>query len=181
VSRPWRIREITTDFRLEDVWRLPWAGGPGDFAHLIDTVAEYDPAQSASWPLAALFRLRWKLGEILGWDAPGTGLGDRVATLRERLPDDLRATPGPSPRVLPFTSLYQTEDEWAIESANQTMHGILHLGRVPAGDGGFGAQMAIYVKPNGLLGMAYMALIKPFRYLVVYPRMMREMAHRLGA
>jgi hypothetical protein len=30
------------------------------------------------------------------------------------------------------------------------------------------------VKPNGLLGDAYMAGIKPFRYVIVYPAMMRE-------
>ena len=30
--------------------------------------------------------------------------------------------------------------------------------------------MAVYVKPNGPLGSAYMAAIKPFRHLIVYPR-----------
>jgi hypothetical protein len=35
--------------------------------------------------------------------------------------------------------------------------------------------MAVYVKPNGLLGDAYMAAIRPFRYLVVYPAMLREL------
>jgi hypothetical protein len=34
--------------------------------------------------------------------------------------------------------------------------------------------MAVYVKPNGLLGTAYMAAIRPFRHLIVYPPMMRQ-------
>jgi hypothetical protein len=34
--------------------------------------------------------------------------------------------------------------------------------------------MAVYVKPNGLLGNAYMAGIRPFRHLLVYPPMLRE-------
>jgi len=34
--------------------------------------------------------------------------------------------------------------------------------------------MAVYVKPNGLLGTAYMAAIKPFRYAIVYPALMRQ-------
>jgi hypothetical protein len=34
--------------------------------------------------------------------------------------------------------------------------------------------MAVYVKPRGPLGKGYMALIKPFRYWVVYPALMRE-------
>ena len=34
--------------------------------------------------------------------------------------------------------------------------------------------MAVYVKPRGAFGEAYMALIKPFRYRVVYPALMAE-------
>jgi hypothetical protein len=34
--------------------------------------------------------------------------------------------------------------------------------------------MAVLVKPNGLLGTAYMAAIMPFRHLIVYPPLMRE-------
>jgi len=33
---------------------------------------------------------------------------------------------------------------------------------------------AARVKPRGLLGRAYMAAIEPFRYLVVYPALIRE-------
>ena len=32
--------------------------------------------------------------------------------------------------------------------------------------------MAILVKPNGMKGSAYMAAIKPFRHLIVYPQML---------
>jgi hypothetical protein len=34
--------------------------------------------------------------------------------------------------------------------------------------------MAVYVKPKGRLGSAYMAAIAPFRHRVVYPPIMRE-------
>jgi hypothetical protein len=34
--------------------------------------------------------------------------------------------------------------------------------------------MAVYVKPRGRLGEGYMAAIKPLRYRVVYPALMRE-------
>jgi hypothetical protein len=92
------------------------------------------------------------------------------------LPADLRDAPsGPDFDALPFTSLYLLEDEWAAEIANRTMHGVMHIGRVPDEIGGFRAQMAVYVRPNGLLGSAYMAAIRPFRHLIVYPSMLREM------
>jgi hypothetical protein len=98
-----------------------------------------------------------------------------VPTLRDRLPADLRDAPsGPEFAALPFTSLYLTADEWAAEVANRTVHGVMHLGWIPDGTGGYHAQMAVYVKPNGLLGRGYMAAIKPFRHLIVYPRILRQ-------
>ena len=53
---------------------------------------------------------------------------------------------------------------------------MLLLGWVPHGNGRFHAEMAVYVKPNGLLGELYMAAIKPFRYLIVYRAMLRAFA-----
>jgi hypothetical protein len=175
-SRPWRIHELTDDFRLEDVWALPGVGGPDDFGRLVQLLASYDLSRSSSVAVRTLIAVRWKIGGLLGWDSPDSGVGSRVPTLRDRLPADLRDAPsGPESDALPFTSLYLTEDEWATEIANQTVHGVLHLGRVPDETGGFRAQMAVYVKPNGLLGTAYMAAIRPFRYLIVYPAMIREL------
>jgi hypothetical protein len=34
------------------------------------------------------------------------------------------------------------------------------------------------VKPNGRFGQAYMAAIRPFRHLLVYPPMLREYGRR---
>jgi hypothetical protein len=111
-TRPWRIQELTRDFRLEDVWALPTPGGP-----------DFDP----------------------------------------------------------FTSLYLLDDEFAAEIVNRTVHGVMHLGWVPDGAGGYRGQMAVYVKPNGLLGTAYMAAIKPFRYVIVYPALMRQIGREWRA
>jgi hypothetical protein len=47
--------------------------------------------------------------------------------------------------------------------------------------GGYRGQMAVYVKPNGLLGTAYMAAIKPFRYVIVYPALMRQIGREWRA
>jgi hypothetical protein len=41
--------------------------------------------------------------------------------------------------------------------------------------------MAVLVKPNGRLGTRYMAVIRPFRYLIVYPRIMREIGREWQA
>ena len=91
-----------------------------------------------------------KLGELLGWDDEDTGLGTRVADAPRP------AAGGPARRsgragfaALPFKSLYLLDDEWAAEIANRTMHGVMHLGWVPDGNGGYHGQIAVLVKPNG--------------------------------
>jgi hypothetical protein len=174
-SRPWRIHELARDFRLEDVWALPTPGGPDDFPRLVRQIASVDPSRGPSRAARALWAIRWKVGELLGWDGPDAGLGPRVPTLRDRLAVDLRDAPsGPDFDALPFTSLYLIDDEWAAEIANRTMHGVMHVGWVPDRMGGYRGQMAVLVKPNGLLGIAYMAAIKPFRHMIVYPPIMRQ-------
>jgi hypothetical protein len=178
VSRPWRIHELTTDFRLEDAWRLPTPGGPDDFPKLVELMAAGDSSDSPSRLSRTLWATRWKLGELFGWDEPDAGVGGRVHTLRNRLPADLRANRGPDFESLPFTPVYLTEDEFAAEIANRTVHGVMHLGWVEDQDGVYGGRMAVYVKPNGYLGRAYMAAIRPFRHLIVYPSMMQLIERR---
>jgi hypothetical protein len=169
-SRPWRIHGIAPDFELEDVWALPTPGGPEDFPRLVRQMTTGGPSFSGA--ARALWVLRWKVGGLLGWD--GSDAGPGAPTLRDRLPTDLRDAPsGPSFDALPFRSVYLLEDEWAAEIVNRTVQGVMHLGWVPDQAGGYRGQMAVLVKPNGLFGRAYMAAIKPFRYLIVYPALMR--------
>jgi hypothetical protein len=180
-SRPWRIHEVAPDFRLEDVWALPTPGGPDDFPRLVQAIAAGDPSQSPSRAVRALFALRWKLGELFGWDNPDAGIGTRVPTLRDRLPADLRDYRGPASDPLPFTPLYLTDDEWAAEIANRTMHGVMHVGWVRDGAGGYRGQMSVLVKTNGPLGSAYMTAIRPFRHLIVYPALLRQVGQEWSA
>ncbi len=173
-SRPWRIHELTRDFRLEDVWALPTPGGPDDLPRLVQQITAGDTSTNPSRAARALFAIRWKVGGLLGWDDPDAGHRSQRPTLRDRLPMDLRDAPGPDFDKLPFTSLYLLHDEWAAEIVNRTVHGVMHIGWVPDGTGGYRGQMAVLVKPNGLLGTAYMAAIMPLRHVIVYPPLMRE-------
>jgi hypothetical protein len=190
-SRPWRIHELTKDFELEDVWELPTPGGPDDLGRLVEQFTSRGE-DSREFPVVfrALFALRWKLGGLFGWDKPGSGVGERVRSLRERLSTDLlEARRGPDIRAVPgrpdvggppvFRSVYQTHDEWVAELSNKTVHALLHLGWVPDDAGsGYHAQMAVLVKPNGRFGKAYMAAIKPFRHALVYPLLLRSIGRQ---
>jgi len=102
-SRPWRIHELTRDFRIEDVWALPTPGGPDDFPRLVHLMASFDPERGSSGATRVLVAIRWKVGELPGWDKESAGVGSRVPTLRDRLPEDLRDAPaGPESGELPF-------------------------------------------------------------------------------
>jgi hypothetical protein len=179
-SQNWRIDEVVPDdFRLEDVWALPTPGGPNDFPLLVQGLASADMAKDLPRAARTLWKLRWRLGELLGWDEEDAEPGARAPSLRDRLPADLRiAPPGPHFDALPFSSLYMLENEWAAEIANRTVQGVMHVGWVADETGGYHGQAAVYVKPNGPLGSVYMAAIKPLRHLIVYPQMMRELERR---
>lgn len=170
-GQPWRIHLITNDFHLEDVWALPTPGGRDDFPRLVETMAALDP-DTASSVLRALFALRWKLGDWFGLDDADTGLGTRVESLRHRVPPDLGCDAA-IPADSHFRPVFATDREAAFEIANDTVHGVLHLGWVADHRGGYRGQLAVLVKPNGIRGRAYMSAIAPIRHLVVYPLMLR--------
>jgi len=188
-SRPWRIREIARDFTLEDVWALPVYGGTEDFQTLLENLVSFNPANAESLPARVLWRFRDRLGRWFGLgsiSAPINSGRDRGArklaipgtnetSLTCRLPGDLRNTAADLAfDVLPFAPLYRTNVEFAAEVSNLTVHGVMHMAWVHQGEGRYQGQMAVYVKPRGPLGRGYMALIKPFRYWVVYPALMRQ-------
>ncbi|WP_405857527.1 DUF2867 domain-containing protein [Streptomyces sp. NBC_00090] len=185
-SRPWRIHEFAGDFQVEDVWELPVTGGPDELDRLVRQFTNGDGTALSTPVVRTLFAIRWKLGALLGWDKADAGLDSRVGSLRERLPEDLReGTRGPDLQAVPFTSVYQTHEEWVAESANRTVHAVMHISWVPDPAPGdpdrHRARMAVLVKPNGLLGGVYMAGIKPFRYLGVYPKLLRSIGHEWEA
>jgi Protein of unknown function (DUF2867) len=186
-SQPWRIREIVPDFTLEDVWALPARGGAEDFSKLLDLRSALDPAHSDSRATRFLWELRDRLGDwfglgrIVGPAETGAAKaklpipGTVETSLAERLPPDLRGSAADLDfGSLPFTPLYRTDDEAAAEISNQTVHGVAHFAWVDQGEGRYQGQMAVYVKPRGRFGQGYMALIKPFRYWIVYPAVMRQ-------
>jgi hypothetical protein len=179
-SQPWVIARVAPDFKLLDAWRLPAEGNADDFGTLVEAISSLDPAGgNSSSPTRALFWLRLRLGALFGWDDPAARLpipGCTETSLSARIPEDLRDTTTPPTLVssTTFLPIYRTDDEWAAEVSNRTVHGVLQLAWVEEGNGVYHGQMGIYVKPRGMLGEAYMGLIGPFRHLIVYPALMRQ-------
>jgi hypothetical protein len=176
-AHPWVIAQVAADFKLLDVWRLPAQGRLDEFATLLETMASLDRADRGR-ATRALFSLRHRLGGWFGWDDASRRRpipGRTETTLSARLPNDLRGTATlPDISSTSFTPLYRTDDEWAAELSNDTVHAVMHLAWIDQGEGLYRGQMGIYVKPRGRFGATYMALIGPFRHLIVYPALMRQ-------
>jgi hypothetical protein len=66
-----------------------------------------------------------------------------------------------------FVPVYQEPDEVLSRIANRTVTAFLHVSLVEGRP-----RLAVYVRPSGALGRAYMALIDPFRRWVVYPALL---------
>ncbi|MGA9876773.1 MAG: DUF2867 domain-containing protein [Solirubrobacteraceae bacterium] len=185
-AHPWLIARIAPDFKLLDVWRLPAVGGRDEFGRLVELVTSMNPQRSSSRATRALFALRFRMGAWFGWDDDAAPLpipGCAETTLSDRVPAELRDTTTQPVAVssTTFFPVYRTNEEWAAEISNGTVHAVLQLGWVAAGDGAYRGQMGVYVKPRGRLGEAYMALIGPFRQLIVYPAMMRQIGRAWSA
>lgn len=177
-AHPWRISSIAPDFKLLDAWGLDVEGSRGEFDAFLETMTTLDVAKNGSLAVRGLFRLRAQLGRWFkwndgGWDGTFTKLpipGCSETTLSARLPEDLKNTaPVPRDGGAKFRPLYRTDNEWAAELSNKTVHVIQHLVWIDAGEGRYRGQLGVYVKPRGWFGSVYLALIGPFRRVIVYP------------
>ena len=77
-----------------------------------------------------------------------------------------------------FVPVYQEPEEILSRITNRTVTAFLHVSLVERHP-----RLAVYVRPNGAFGRAYMALIEPFRQRVVYPALLAagaRAAARLG-
>jgi hypothetical protein len=171
-ARAWVINEIAPDFRLLDVWDLPVEGARDEFGAFLETLGSIDPGLVTR----ALFWIRSRLGSLLRWDDPSKARpipGSTETTLRTRLYEGLRSSVDGVPAVARgFAPLFLTDDEFAAEISNETVHGVLQFTWIARGDR-YRARLGVYVKARGALGRAYLVAIQPFRHLIVYPALVR--------
>jgi hypothetical protein len=177
-NQPWRIREVLGDFPLEDLWQLPEVTGTrAEFDDVLAQVGSANPAKDAPAAVRFLWNVRDALGRWLGLGEIAAATDEAPPrSLRHNVPQDLQGTADDVHfAALPFVPLYRTDTEFAAEVANRTMHGVMHLGWLQVGDDEYIPQMAVFVRPNGVFGRAYMQVIKPFRYAIVYPLLEKQM------
>ena len=169
-----RCHALLSDVPLHDVWAIELPdGGPGrtigDLRALV--VGERWPAPNVA--VRALFALRWWLGRVFRWDdehheAPGASYIHRLTEA-----DRLQSHVQPGTLAGRFRVLYVTQNEALSEIRNATVHGFLALA-LTRREPGYVLYAAVYVKAVSRFTGLYMTLIDPFRRLVVYPALGRQ-------
>ncbi len=175
-KHPWKSHKLLADFKIEDVWQLPVVLQPEHSVKLVQEQFYKAAARIESKGLAGfLFRFRFFLGKLFGWDKKVKITALIPGSIRERYAqaEALSYESLPDPGNGGFTPVYDLSDESLAEISNATVHAAIHLGRVPLDEGTFTIQMAIYVKAKGVFGQLYMWIIKPFRWLIVYPTLLK--------
>lgn len=171
-----RVHDFMKDFEVEDVWEFPVELEQQDtlpnFYEIMMNALQFI---SEDGPAGFLFKLRFFLGRLFGWDEKNESDEVPPGSLRERyknqneIKGEMLLT---SPMTDGFNPVFQFPDECLSEIENATVHAALHLCKVKAKDT-FKVLMTVYVKPKGIFGKFYMALIKPFRLFIVYPSLMK--------
>jgi hypothetical protein len=169
---------LLSDVPLHDVWAIPLnGGGPGRTIQDARAILFGDRRPHPTRAVRGLFALRWALGRVFGWDEerhdpPGASYVHRLAEA-----DRSQSQIPPGTREGPFRVLYVLGGEALSELRNATVHAFLALALTPSREG-YTLYLAIYVKPVSRFTRLYMALIDPFRRLVVYPALGRYAQQR---
>lgn len=129
-------------------------------------------------PVQALLDLRFFIGRLFGWDRTPS---PSSATVSESFADRLAAEDR-AKSLVPvgtadglFRVVYRFENEQLVELINGTAHAaaLTALVETPAS---YRFYFAVYVRSVSRMTPVYMALIDPFRKLIVYPSLLRGVA-----
>lgn len=173
---PLRVHTFLGDVPLHDVWAVdlprPRAGITLDeFRRRVASARLFTP----SLAVRALVAARLFVGRIFGWDRNAS---DRTSpTFADRLtPADRALTLAPAGMregTGGLSVVYRFENEQLDEVINRTVHAAALSALVETANS-YRFYFAVYVRKVGRLTPFYMALIDPFRKLIVYPSLLRS-------
>jgi hypothetical protein len=169
---PLRVHDFLAGVPLHDVWAVELQRTRSGI-----TLNEFLRTASAhpftpSPFVRALLNIRFFVGRLLGWDrAPAATAWETFAT-RMTTADRTRSLVSPGTREGPFRVVYRFENEQLLELINRTAHAAALSALVETASA-YRFYFAVYVRSVSRFTPIYMALIDPFRKLVVYPSLLR--------
>lgn len=168
-----RVHDFLTGVPLHDVWAVDLprtrSGITLDEFFRSAIVRPFKP----SLTVRALLKLRFFVGTLLGWDRQPSGPAREAFAIRLTATDRSNSLVPAGTQEGPFHVVYRFENEQLLELINRTAHAAA-LSALVETPNSYRFYFAVYVGSVGRLTPIYMALINPFRKLVVYPSLLRN-------
>ncbi len=170
---PLRVHDFLNGVPLHDAWAV-------DLPRARSGITLHEFLQSArariltpSPVVRALLNVRFAAGRVFGWDRePDATAWESFAT-RLTPADRLKSlVPAGTPEGL-FRVVYRFENEQFVEIVNRTAHAAALSALVETANA-YRFYFGVYVRNVSRFTPVYMALIDPFRKLIVYPSLLRS-------
>ena len=174
---PLRVHDFLAGVPLHDVWRVDLP--PARSGITLDEFLRQKKACQfkLSAPARALMGIRLSVGQLFGWDREPDASKWQTFAARLTAADRSRSlVPAGTPDGL-FRVVYRFENEQLLEVINRTAHGAALSALVESGNQ-YRFYFAVYVRDVSRFTPLYMALIYPFRKLIVYPSLLKTVRDR---
>ena len=174
---PLRVHDFLDGVPLHDVWAvdLPRTRSGITLDEFLRTASS---CLLTPPPLVrALLNIRLFVGQRLGWDRePAATAWESFAT-RMTAADRSKSLAPAGTREGLFRVVYRFENEQLLELINRTAHAAALSALVETADA-YRFYFGVYVSSVSRFTPVYMAMIDPFRKLVVYPSLLRSVRAR---
>jgi hypothetical protein len=169
---PLRVHDFLAGVPLHDVWAvdLPWTRSGITLDEFSRTTSER--LFTLSPVVCTLVNMRLFVGWLLGWDRePAASAWETFAT-HLTTADRSKSLAAAGTREGLFRIVYRFENEQLLELINRTAHAGALSALVETANA-YRFYFGVYVRSVSSFTPIYMALIDPFRKLVVYPSLLR--------
>jgi hypothetical protein len=170
---PLRVHTFLAGVPLHDVWAIDLPRTRSGIT--LDGFLRAASACLLTPPPAvrALLNIRFFVGRLLGWDRePAVTAWETFATRLTTADRSESLVSAGTPEGL-FRVVYRFENEQLLELINRTAHAAALSALVETANA-YRFYFGVYVRRVGRFTPIYMALIDPFRKLVVYPSLLRS-------
>jgi hypothetical protein len=171
---PLRVHDFLAGVPLHDVWAIELPRTRSGI-----TLDEFSRTASArllaccSPVVRVLLNIRLFVGRLFGWDhEPASTAWEPFAT-RLTTADRSKSLVPAGTREGLFHVVYRFENEQLLELVNRTAHAAALSALIETADT-YRFYFGVYVRNVGRFTPVYMALIDPFRKLIVYPSLLRS-------
>ena len=169
---PLRVHDFLAGIPLHDVWAidLPWVRS----GITLDEFLRETGTCLCTPPLLvrALVNIRLAVGRVFRWDREPTAMEWVSFATRMTAADRSSSRVPPGARDGLFRVVYRFQNEQLLELINRTAHAAA-LSALFETASGYRFYFAVYVRNVSRFTPVYMALIDPFRNLIVYPSLLR--------